>query len=121
MSNRTVMFHTELENLASEEARWAIENWGEYKNLHEAFVMAVPDEKRCTHVCLLIVSYRYLRLFIQQVFSFYAIRLHRARVLILYRITASIPQSTSPSFPPVWYCRLYPGLPAVLLPVPSLL
>lgn len=28
MSNRTVVLHTELENLASEEARWAIRKLG---------------------------------------------------------------------------------------------
>ncbi len=43
MSNRTVVLRTELEKLASEEACWAIENWGEYKNLHEAYAVLLEE------------------------------------------------------------------------------
>ena len=121
MSNRTVMFHTELENLASEEARWAIENWGEYKNLHETFVMAVPNEKRCAHVCLLIASYRSLRLFIQQVFSLLCDTLALCPRTHTIPHHCKYPPKHQPVVPAGMVLRLYPGLPAVLLPVPSLL
>ena len=54
MSNRTAVLYPEIEKIVNEEVCWAVENRGEYKNLHEAYTVLLEKiDEADDEMCLL--------------------------------------------------------------------